>query len=230
MFHKWVPPGIAALTLLLGSAGTQAQYSMTYDSTSPLSPSLLTSTGSFSTSGNTYGLTWNVPGTVNVEALGGNQSATFSLPAFTLHADPGYVLGGPINLSIGSFTFTALSGAGWGGGFTGTLKVDNGSDVPVSTLFATTIDLSSAISKAGSLNASTSTPLAPGASTIQFSGGVLTLSVLASSTGQYANILSPGQNQFSVSFTAAPVPEPEGYTMLTAGLFLIGAIVRRRRP
>ena len=33
----------------------------------------------------------------------------------------------------------------------------------------------------------------------------------------------------SVNFQAAPVPEPETYAMLLAGLGLMGAVVRRRR-
>ena len=69
----------------------------------------------------------------------------------------------------------------------------------------------------------------PGAVTsIRLSGAVLTL--MASATGaQYASITGQPQNEFSITFTAAPVPEPESYAMLGAGLFLIGAIVRRRR-
>jgi hypothetical protein len=56
-------------------------------------------------------------------------------------------------------------------------------------------------------------------------GGKLSLSVAG---GIYASIISQPQNAMEFSFTAAPVPEPESWALLMAGLGLIGYAARRR--
>ena len=63
--------------------------------------------------------------------------------------------------------------------------------------------------------------------TFVFNAGVLALQAVAPVNG-FANIAAQPQNQLTISFTTAPIPEPETYLLLLAGIGLIGAIVRRR--
>jgi hypothetical protein len=42
--------------------------------------------------------------------------------------------------------------------------------------------------------------------------------------------LIPGHPSYSFSLVAVPVPEPETYAMMLAGLGMMGFIARRRRP
>jgi hypothetical protein len=226
MFKHWVAASLAAATLSFGSGIAHAQYSVSVDNTNIFGNAGSPSSG-FS-SGATVGQAWLVPDAVNTFGLNSSNTFSFDLPAFTLTADSGYTLGGPVTLSIGNFTLTALNGAMWGGSMTGTLSVNGGAGILVSSIVAgpTTVVAPGYIS--GTLSATDTVTIPSGASTISFSGGVLTLSAFAA-PGQFANILPNGQTEFRVSFTAAPVPEPESYAMLAAGLFLIGSIVRRRR-
>ncbi|MBK7767732.1 MAG: spondin domain-containing protein [Sulfuritalea sp.] len=45
----------------------------------------------------------------------------------------------------------------------------------------------------------------------------------------FNSALSAGTDVYSISFSAAPIPEPEVYALMVSGLMLIGAIARRRR-
>jgi hypothetical protein len=47
--------------------------------------------------------------------------------------------------------------------------------------------------------------------------------------GAFALIGAQPQNELAFSFVANPVPEPETYAMLMAGLGVVGWVARRRR-
>jgi len=52
---------------------------------------------------------------------------------------------------------------------------------------------------------------------------------LSESGGSFASITAQPQNKFEISFTAMPVPEPETYAMLLAGLGALGWLTKRRQ-
>ena len=76
---------------------------------------------------------------------------------------------------------------------------------------------------------SKSGPLAFGSfGSLLVGGGVLILASATNGISGFAAVLAQPQNQFSISFIAAAVPEPESYALLLAGLAVIGTILRRR--
>jgi hypothetical protein len=59
-----------------------------------------------------------------------------------------------------------------------------------------------------------------------FSGGSLSLQA---SGGLFSSIIGQPQNELRVSLVAMPVPEPETYAMLLAGLGVMALLFSRRR-
>ena len=219
----------AALVVVAGTAGAASfsatEYTVDYDDSTAFGGVSFTSGGG----GNTFGFGWHFPAAPNaivVESDGaGTVSSNFNLPSFTITANAGYTLNGALSGFLGNLSYTAIRGAEIGGSVNSAMvSIDGGPATAVDPVLLSTTGLAGS---SGILSATQT--YSPGAVTsIRLSGAVLTL--MASATGaQYASITGQPQNEFSITFTAAPVPEPESYAMLGAGLFLIGAIVRRRR-
>lgn len=148
------------------------------------------------------------------------------LPQFTVTANAGWNLGNTLNSSAGNVVFFeagALASTSLTAG--GTLSVLGGS---------TTVLPQTALSKSGTTSGyyfgATSGALNDATSfTVKDVKLVLTANAGAAS---FAAITAQGQNKLAYSFTAeaVPVPEPESYALLLAGLGAIGLFARRRQP
>ena len=68
----------------------------------------------------------------------------------------------------------------------------------------------------------------PSYHSLSFSGGLLTLTASAGA-GQFASVIGNEQNTLSFSVVPIPVPEPETFALMLAGLVAIGSLARRRR-
>lgn len=197
------------------NAGT---YSVTYDETTPGFGSI----SSWFSTATTVGFEWSLSSSVALVNKGGSPApVSFAIPTFTITANPGYVLTGPLVGSLGNITFTDLAGSS-SAAAQATVSVDGGPGValgltPLTKTFTSGND-------AGYFSVAASTPLA-GVTSFQVYNASLVLSVTA---GSFTSIVGQPQNKLKLEFTAAPVPEPETYALMLAGLGLVGWLARRR--
>ena len=191
------------------------QYSVTYDESTPGFGSI----GSFGSGG----FSWNVSTNVKVESSGGAVGALFSLPSFLIAPNAGFVMSGPFSGFLGNLAYANFgSGSSTSGNVSGSVAFNGGAPIAINTPF-----VASPSSAFTGFYSATSTGNIGAFNTIAFSAGVLALQAVAPVNG-FANIAAQPQNLLTISFTTAPIPEPETYLLLLAGIGLIGAIVRRR--
>jgi len=196
-------------------------YSVTYDAGTSFSGIDFNSSGG----GGSVGFGWNFAAS-SVSNSGGTiiGSTTIALPDFTINANPGYTLSGPLTGLVGNLSYTSFGvGSSVAVSVTGQVSVNAGPASPLTlNLVATQIGAFS-----GTFAGST-TIASNGFTSVQFSGGVLAAALSAPAPAGLALLDTQPQNFISLSFIAIPVPEPEAYLLLLAGLGLIGAIARRR--
>ena len=134
-------------------------------------------------------------------------------------------ISGPAFLGVNDNGLTGLSGQTFLDHFTFTVQPSNSFTLTTSSLYESGVTLSGAqlfgpgatlIGTTGSPFFTASPTLLPGAYDLQVSG------TLTATSGLYG---------VSVNFnsTTAPIPEPETYAMMLAGLGLMGFVARRRR-
>jgi hypothetical protein len=222
----------SALMLAVGHASATASmpttvdlgaYTLSYSADTPFGSLAYT----FSSGGNTAGFAWSFSNGINVASLGGGPvSNGFDLPSFTITANPGWTLSGPVTGFLGNLVYTELDGGTASASVTGKVAVNGSPALAVSGALDKTVSNSSSFLSSGYLSG-TQTTSALSFSSLAFSDGKLTLSA---SGGTFVNISAQPQNEFKVSFTAiaAAVPEPESYAMFLAGLGLMAVIARRR--
>lgn len=179
---------------------------------------------SFTASDGGAGFSWTVPNSVQVASFGALQSATFDLPSFTLSAKAGWTLSGP-GAFLGNLVFAEVAGA------TTQLKIFADVSVNGGTAMSLQddIDRTATASGTGFLNGyfgETYGPVAAGFTTLSVTNASI---VLSATGGVFSSISSQPQNKLEVNLLAAPVPEPETYAMLLAGLSALGWLARRRR-
>ncbi|RTL34320.1 MAG: PEP-CTERM sorting domain-containing protein [Burkholderiales bacterium] len=213
---------VLTMSALAGASTTlnAGSYSVTYNETTPGFGWIT----SWFSNGGSVGFEWSIDPSVNVTSVGGAlASATFALPDFTITANPGYTLSGPVTGSLGNIVyFQNGAGATTSLSATGVVSVNGGPATPApwGGLPQTTVTPTF-----GYFSGSSTAPL--GAFT-SFSVSAASIT-LSASGGSFASIGAQPQNKLKFEFTATPVPEPETYALMLAGLGLMGYIGRRRQ-
>lgn len=180
--------------------------------------------GSYTAGGGAAGFSWTVPDSVQVSSFGDLESATFDLPSFTISAKAGWVLSDP-SAFFGNLVFTEVDGA--------TTQIKIYADVSVNGGPAVSLmdDVNWTPTASGPMFLNgyfgeTFGPAAGGFNTLSVSNASI---VLSATGGIFSSISSQPQNKLEVSLVAMPVPEPETYAMMLAGLGALGWMARRRR-
>lgn len=199
------------------------EYTLSYDETTSFGfvASL------FGSGPSTVGFTWSIPSSVGVFGLGGSPVPTaFALPSFTITANGIYSLSGGFSGSLGNLLYNEVgAGATTLAGGSGAISFDGGPAVLIGGALTKTVVVSTPGYENGYYSTSGTTPYG-GFSTLSFSSGVLTL---AAGGGTFANIQAQPQNELRFSFSAVPVPEPETYALMLAGLGLTSLVAHRRK-
>ncbi len=208
----------------LASATTSwnlGSYTVTYDETTTGFGYLA---GAFTSGGGAVGFNWAVDPSVQVTSIAGAAaSAVFAIPDFTISVNPGYVLSGPLKGSLGNIIYVEF-GAGATTAITAvaSVSVDGG---PATVLPPTPLAKVSTGPTLGYFADSGTAPLG-----VFTSFSVSAASITLSTTGgSFASIGAQPQNQLKFEFFANPVPEPETYALLLAGLGVVGWMARRRQ-
>lgn len=223
---------LSAAALLVSGAAAQAMVVTSNFGTYSVSYENATSFGALSFNGSSGGhgvyFGWDVPIDVAVVSGGGAAaSASFALPSFTIAANPGYTLVGPITGFMGNLVFSEYgAGAVTGVSVSGDVLL-NGSFVgsPIVELLRHPTFSTAMPSTQGVLSGSGSTPVGA-LQSFSFNNGLVTLTA---SGGSFASITAQPQNIYRYDFTATPVPEAETYALMGAGLLALGVLARRRQ-
>ena len=179
--------------------------------------------GARSLGGDRYGFSWGVPADLRV--IGG--TATFALPDVTVTGGAGWALSGA-HIFLGDIIFSEAVAGTTTARLTGMLRVDGGAPVAVAADMDRLIVPASPGSTLGYFSETVAFPTS--FHSLSFSGVQLTLTAQPGSTVKSIPSATQYQNELRFSFAAVPVPEPDTYVMLTAGLIAIAVALRRRRP
>ena len=231
---KFRSMAMAALLAALGSAASAAlvtqdngAYTITYNDATPGFGALAT----WGDSGTAVDFQWNMSSAVSAALLNGGSSGTpFDLPSFTIVANPGWALSGPVKGFLGNLAFTELNGGTASVSYAGQVGLVGGPSTSVTGSLDRTVTLSGPGFAQGIFSGTLVSPAGPLPS-LALSGASISLNLSGAGPASFASILSQPQNQFKVSFQVAalPIPEPGTYAMLLAGLAAMGLLRVRQR-
>ncbi len=180
--------------------------------------------GSYTSGGGAAGFSWTVPDAVQVASFGPLEVVFIDLPSFTIWPNSGWMLSNP-SAFFGNLVFTEVMGATTQIKIYADVSVNGGSAVSLMD----DVNWTATSNGPGFLNGyfgETFGPVAGGFNTLSVSNAYLALSATG---GVFSSISSQPQNKLEVSLVAVPVPEPETYAMMLAGLGALGWLARRRR-
>lgn len=213
----------AALVCAFGTASAATwdlgSYTVDYDETTDFG----FLSGAFSAGGGQNGFSWTVPNSAQVSSFGPLEIVTVDIPAFTVTANAGWTLSDP-GAFLGNLVFTEVGAATTQIKIYAKVSVDGGTAIPLMD----DVDWTPTTLGSGFLNGYFGETFGP------VSGGFTTLSVsnasivLSATGGLFSSISSQPQNKLEVTLVAMPVPEPETYAMMLAGLGALGWMARRR--
>ena len=217
---------VASVVVMFGVSAASAVTSLdigpaivTYDDTTSFG--FLASTFSSPT---TYGFTWAVPGSAQVQGFGPLTVVNVPLPSFMITGKAGWALSGASAFLAGLDYIEPLGGA-TNIVVNGNISPDGGPAWPIgprSVNRVQTFVLPLSFSRGGYF-AGTFAP--PGA----FSSVTVTGAGIDLSATDLASITANPQSKLEISFTAVPVPEPKIYAMMLIGLAAMGLMLQRRR-
>ncbi|MFZ2973243.1 MAG: PEP-CTERM sorting domain-containing protein [Ferribacterium limneticum] len=197
-------------------------YTVSYDDSTIFGGPTFNSSGG----AGSVGFGWSIPDSVNASSSG-LPITLFQLPDFTISAKAGWSLSGAFTASIGNLIFVEAGGlTGVTAG--GSVSVDGAPSIAFGGGLDRTVTISAPELTVGYFSGAATVPLGS-FSTLLVTGGTLHLLTDGGPLGGFATIAAQPQNTLSFGFVAAPVPEPESYAMLLAGLAVVGSMARRRR-
>ena len=211
--------GLASAAVVTVNGGA---YSVTYDNATAGFGAI----SNMTSNGNLVHFEWSLQSAVQVQSFQqGAVMASFAIPDFTITANPGWALSGALMSTLGNVTyFEAGPAASTSIGAGATVTVDANPAVVVPVLPLTKVP-----SGVGTGWFAGSTSYAVGGfSSLSVTSGQLVLTATAGA-GSFAAITGQPQNKLTFEFTANPVPEPETYALLLAGLGVVGLLARRRQ-
>ena len=211
----------SATTLNLG------QYTLTYDETTVFGDPTLTTSGP----GNAVSFGWSLGTAVNYLNVGPSTDPaalqkTIILPSYSIAANAGFSLSGPVNGFSGKPIYSDFLGNVTNMALIGTMSVDGGPAFAVQSLFTKTVVVSvPGLAEVGTMSLDITAGLG------NFTAVDFTGALLLTSTG--TNVLSLAAIQsrtpedvFKVSFFATPVPVPPAAWLFSSAL--LGLVLRRR--
>lgn len=211
--------GLAQAAVVTVNAGA---YSVTYDDATIGFGAISNMTNS----GSSVAFEWSLQAAVQAQSFQqGSITASFAIPDFTITANPGWALSGALSSTLGNVTyFEAGTSASTSLSAGATVSVNGGPGVLVP------------LAPLGKVSSGPNSGWFAGAQTLPFggfsslsvTGGQLVLNATAGA-GSFAAITGQPQNKLTFAFTANPVPEPETYALLLAGLGIVGLVARRRQ-
>ncbi len=225
--HAVAPPSFSSFTTEFN------EYTVSYQNDTALGSFASTFSTSDGDGNKVYGFTWKLSAAVQVASpTGAFAQSVFALPEFTITANPGWTLAGPLSSVFGNLSFVEF-GDGATTNVTASGKLSFNGAV-VTTLVNAPISKTRTSSDAlletlrfGYFGDNASYPHTSFLS-VKVSEAFLTLTAEGgSSSAVFAETNSI--LQYSVGVIPSPIPEPQSWAMLLAGLGLMVIVARRRQ-